>query len=232
MGLTRLTTTRIVRWARAHFKRHGAWPLIESGPIPESARDDWRCIDNALRIGSRGLRPGRSLPQLLAERCGVRNLPGTPRLSVDQILAWADAHYATYGKWPTRASGVIGANPNETWHRLDNALRNGCRGLPGSMSLATLLQEHRGARHKLRLPRLTTKQIVQWAESHVDATGRCPTPDSGPIAAAPGETWRAVQQALVEGLRGLRGGTSLAKLLRGAGLRRTKRAERTHARSE
>ena len=140
MRLPRLTCARILKWARAHFKRHHTWPLIESGPIPESPGDDWSCIDNALRIGSRGLRPGRSLPRLLAARCAVRNLPGTPPLTVGEILAWADHHYAVCGKWPTLGSGVVGANPNETWHRLDNALRNGCRGLPGSMSLAKLLR--------------------------------------------------------------------------------------------
>jgi hypothetical protein len=154
-------------------------------------------------------------------------------LTVEDILAWADAHRASAGVWPNAMSGLAVAGPlGENWRKIDNALRNGCRGLPGSMSLATLLQAHREARHKGRLPRLTTKQVVQWAERHFDATGRYPTPDSGPIAAAPGETWKAVQQAAVEGLRGLRGGTSLAKLLRGAGLQRTKRAGRRHARSE
>jgi hypothetical protein len=43
----------------------------------------------------------------------------------------------------------------------------------------------------------------------------------GAIAEAPGETWAAVQAALREGLRGLPGGSSLARLLaRERGVRR------------
>ena len=41
-------------------------------------------------------------------------------------------------------------------------------------------------------------------------TGRLPTETSGPIPEAPGETWKAVQVALVRGGRGLPGGNSLA----------------------
>jgi hypothetical protein len=71
-----------------------------------------------------------------------------------------------------------------------------------------------GARHPASLPRLTVAQILAWADAHRARTGRWPSAESGVILDAPGETWRAVRVALVKGGRGLKGGSSLAQLLR------------------
>ena len=43
--------------------------------------------------------------------------------------------------------------------------------------------------------------------------GKWPTKDSGFLAEAPGEKWSAIGTALIAGLRGLPGGSSLAKFL-------------------
>jgi hypothetical protein len=70
--------------------------------------------------------------------------------------------------------------------------------------------------------------ILEWACEHFERTGRWPNLWSGPIAAAPGETWCAADMALKAGRRGLPGGNSLARLLRQwrgshpAGRKRTK----------
>jgi hypothetical protein len=60
---------------------------------------------------------------------------------------------------------------------------------------------------------LTLKQILAWAKAHRRRTGRWPSAASGPVAEAPGQTWRGIDQALAGGFRGLAGGSSLAKLL-------------------
>jgi hypothetical protein len=67
-----------------------------------------------------------------------------PKLTVAQVLAWADAHRAHTGRWPTRMSGPVAFAPGETWGALDGALRQGCRALPGGDSLARLLARERG----------------------------------------------------------------------------------------
>jgi hypothetical protein len=77
-----------------------------------------------------------------------------------------------------------------------------------------LLQERPGARNKSNLPRLTEAGILAWADSHYRRTGRYPVVEAGPIADAPGETWKAVHMAVVQRLRGLPGGGSLARLLK------------------
>jgi hypothetical protein len=69
-------------------------------------------------------------------------------------------------------------------------------------------------------PPLTVAQVLAWADAAQWCTGRWPNADSGAVAAAPGETWSAVNMALRQGLRGLPGGDSLARLLsRERGLR-------------
>jgi hypothetical protein len=96
---------------------------------------------------------------------------------------------------------------------VDVALVKGHRGLPGGWSLAKLLHERRGARHLDLLPRFTVKQILALADDHKERTGVWPTCRSGAIRGAPGETWMAVAKKLEDGGRGLRGGTTLTRLL-------------------
>jgi hypothetical protein len=69
-----------------------------------------------------------------------------PVLTVQQILAWADAHHERTGRWPTRNSGPVPEAPGETWERLNCALSEGCRGLPGGDSLSRLLDRQRRKR--------------------------------------------------------------------------------------
>lgn len=208
-----LRIMQIVTWARAHRQRTGAWPNQESGRVEGAHGETWRGIDLALRNGNRGLPKGSSLARLLVQECGVRNRTTQGSLSVDQILAWADAHFEATGDWPTYSSGAIVGAPGETWRRVAEALDRGYRGLPGGMPLPRLLFEKRQARKQTCLPRLRIRAILAWADAHFRKTGTWPSVHSGPIAEAPGETWCAVGMALRNGLRGLPGGSSLARLL-------------------
>jgi hypothetical protein len=69
-------------------------------------------------------------------------------LSVEQILAWADAHYQRTGRWPHAGSGFIPEAPGVTWSAVHQALNAGRWGLPGGDTLANLLDRHRGGRRK------------------------------------------------------------------------------------
>jgi hypothetical protein len=69
-----------------------------------------------------------------------------PPLTVEQILAWADAHFGRTGGWPVGMGGPIPEAPGETWRAVNDALRAGYRGLPGGTTLPRLLAQHRGAR--------------------------------------------------------------------------------------
>ena len=101
---------------------------------------------------------------------------------------------------------------DETWFGLDASLLKGRRCLPGGQSLARLLAEHRSVRNVQDLAPLTIKQILEWADAHKTTTGDWPNKNTGQIPDTD-ESWARVTNALHQGQRGLKSGTSLAKLL-------------------
>ena len=69
-----ITAAQILAWADAHYRRTGRWPGTASGPVTAGPLGlTWRTVDNALRLGLRGLESGSSLARLLAEHRHVRN---------------------------------------------------------------------------------------------------------------------------------------------------------------
>jgi hypothetical protein len=208
-----LSVSKILAWVDAHYRRTGAWPHARSGPVTESPGESWQRIDQALRANQRGLHCSMTLAQLLVEHRGLRSRAYPPSLNQKVILSWARQHRQRTGSWPSSLSGPIAGAPGETWRGVDQALRSGNRGLRGGSSLAVLLAQRAGARNRTNLPQLTADQILTWADDHHRRHGRWPTEKSGPIVAAPGETWNGVAMALRTGYRGLRGGLSLAQLL-------------------
>ncbi len=137
----------------------------------------------------------------------------SPRLTEEEILAWADAHHENTGKWPKRFSGEIHGVSGETWRNVDASLEVGGRGLPGGSSLARLLANKRGVRNQSDLPPLSIDKILVWADAHNERTGKWPNRKSGSIPEAIGENWGNINQALIKGLRSLQRGASLAQLL-------------------
>ena len=212
---SRLTIEQILAWADAHKKRTGTWPTAKSGPVHAAPSERWNAINSALHAGCRGLPEDSSLHMLLAEHRGVLRGRTRPPLTIKQILAWADAHKKRTGKWPTAISGPVHAAPGERWSAINSALRLGCRGLAGGLSLVRLLAKHRGVWTRHTRPPLTIKQILAWADAHKNQTGKWPNVGSGPVHGdgVCDETWLSINGTLREGCRGLPGGSSLALLL-------------------
>ncbi len=210
MDIPPLIVNQILAWVNAHKTATGDWPNLKSGQVT-GTDETWARIDRSLRAGVRGLPGGSSLAQLLAEHRNVRNTMELSPLTVEQILAWADAFEATTGALPNRNSGQV-TDTDETWSTINAALSRGKRGLPIGSSLAKLLDKHRGRRNKKDLPSLTVEQILAWADQHKEATGALPKQYSGQVTGTD-ETWGAIHNALYGGGRGQPGGSSLAKLL-------------------
>jgi hypothetical protein len=206
-----LTEQEILAWADEHHRLTGRWPRISSPPKGLPIGETWTAIQSAMTQGLRGLPGGSSLATLLQEHRGVRNKQGLHRLTIEQVLAWADAYRAAHGRWPRDDSGPVAESPTpgDTWAAIDDALTRGLRGLPvvGS-SLPQLLAEHRGVRTPL-----TFERILEWADAHREATGRWPSATSGAVIGQERETWHRIDANLMRGQRGLPSGWTLARLL-------------------
>jgi hypothetical protein len=209
----RLQVEQILAWADSHHAIHGAWPTYLSGQVGAAPDETWHNIDRALKLGLRGLSGGSTLSRCLAEHRGTPARFPAPKLTVEQVLAWADAHHEATGKWPNRNSGAIPGTQDETWKNVSHSLTLGLRGLPPSKSLADLLSRRRQVRNRLAPPELTIEQILAWADTHHAAHGRWPTHKSGRVFGAPDESWGGINWAVLEGHRGLPGGTTLSQLL-------------------
>ncbi len=135
------------------------------------------------------------------------------RVTIQQILQWADAHRQKTSQWPNTKSGGVLDAPGEKWRNIDKLLREGLRGLPGASSLAQLLAEKRGVRNQRTPPDLTVDQILEWADAHHRRTGSWPIVKSGGVKGVPGEKWANIDAALSQGRRTLPAGSSLAQLL-------------------
>jgi len=212
-ALPDLTVKQILQWADAHHQKTGRWPKSSSGKVLGASGETWANVHGSLSRGHRGLPGGSTLAQLLAAKRGIRNHLDLPALNIQQILKWADSHHRKTGKWPKRNTGDVLGTPSEKWMSIENALRRGQRGLPAGSSLAQLLAEKRGARNNYSVPDLTIRQILKWAHTHHRKTGQWPNRNSGDVLGAPGEKWANIDAVISQGLRGLPGGSSLAKLL-------------------
>jgi hypothetical protein len=208
-----LSLERILAWADAHREATGSWPTSVSGAVLGVQRESWRGIDRCLNQGARGLPGGHRLADLPAEHRGVRARRRGKPLTVEQVVAWADAHHAATGRWPSDAAGPVRGVPGESWAAICAALRRGWRGLTVRTTLANLLLAHRGPAASNRPPRLSVAEILSWADAHHAATGRWPTRTTGPVAPGITETWSRIDAALRYGCRGFPGGLSLRRLL-------------------
>lgn len=204
---------QILDWVDGYHRRTGKWPASTSGPIPSAPGDTWFRVQLALKHGKRGLPGESSIAKLLAEHRGVRDKTDLKPLTIPKILRWADKFYERTGRWPKRESGIASERDGTTWMAVQDALYLGGRGLPGGTSLAQIFDKHRGVRNIHRQPKLTIKLILEWADLHHERTGRWPGRGSGKVKESPAEDWSGVDRALKVGIRGVEGGSSLAKLL-------------------
>ena len=206
---TPLTVDRILAWADAYFCGPRSLAHRRCGPIADAPSMTWGSIDSALSKGRRGVPGGTSLGRLLAPHRGRPEV--TTPLTVDQILAWADAHFAAHGRWPTAAAGPIADAPSMTWGNIDTALTKGRRGLPGGTTLSRLLAPHRG-RPEVTIP-LTVDQILGLGRRVLFGPRSLAHRQGRPRRRCASMTWRSIDTALTKGLCGLPGGTTLSRLL-------------------
>jgi len=205
-----LTVAQILAWADAYHARIGQWPRKGSGAIPEATGECWSAVDASLILGHRGLPGGSSLGRLLAAERAAPKGNAVRAMSEVQFLAWVDTHPPHAAIASGRKSGTVATARVETRAGTNPAP---LKALSSSASREGLLAWHREARRCDTPPALTEAQILGWADAHHARTGQWPTAFSGLIEEAPGETWNAVNKALMRASRGLPQASSLARLL-------------------
>jgi hypothetical protein len=209
---SRLSETYIL-WKAVEFKSQtGKWPSYKSGSVSGTC-DTWASYDANLRSGTRGLKGGSSLANLLSDACGARHKLRLEPLTEQLILQRADEFLRRNGKLPNYLSGTVDGTGGDTWAGYCVSLRRGTRGLPGGSSLSDLLKRHRGFRNQKSLPKLSEGHILQMASEFLTRTGTLPSHKSGPVNDGSGDMWQSYENALRRGLRGLPGGSSLFKLV-------------------
>jgi hypothetical protein len=80
-------------------------------PLSDAGGDPCRSLLASLRAGAGAGDAG-------AAAGGAGAMP-KPTLTVEQILAWAEAYHARTGRWPTAASGPVTEAPGEHWGSLE-----------------------------------------------------------------------------------------------------------------
>ena len=91
----------------------------------------WGSIDTALHEGYRGLPGGQALGRLIREHGGPDVYRTRPKLTVEQILAWADDHREATGDWPVEDSGPVRSAPGRTGVRSAAPSPRGVEACPG-----------------------------------------------------------------------------------------------------
>src|SRR5438045_1367227 len=121
-------------------------------------------------------------------------------LTVRQVVQWARAFHERRGVWPGRDSGPVYEMPELSWSTVDRCLKGGGHGLPGRSSLSKVLRKSgAGIRYGPKKRDLTTKLILDWADSHHMRTGQWPHREAGRVREAPGSTWGTIDRRMRKG---------------------------------
>jgi hypothetical protein len=206
-----------------HVNRNGSFPCVMSGDVLGGfPGDTWSGYNMALTAGRRGLPGGSSLAKLMSEAVpGYCNPANKSDISHQFIVDRAREHMHIHHRWPSAHSGIVcGGNPGDTWLAYDTCLTRGLRGLPGGSSLAKLLSESEiGYINRKGKPKLTVDFIQDRVRDHLIKNGTLPRSSSGPVAGGyPGDTWLGYERALINGNRGLPGGSSLSRVMEQSGV--------------
>jgi hypothetical protein len=203
-------TPEMVREAiRAFFRQHNRFPKRHDGECPLGP--NWLTLNSyLLKGGYRSLPGGSSLAQEVAV---VRRELGLepPALTRDRIQEAIEEYRKTTSAYPTNKTKGPAPGLGLAWGSLDNWLKRG--GLGDKTTLAELVREVRTRRGDLppghKTP-LSLGEVHEAIREYARTYGARPTRTTG-LPCGVGITWATLENALKKGMRGLPGGSSLAK---------------------
>lgn len=196
-----LSEDLIEAWMISHYKKYGVWPW---GGTQELAPDGstWMAINKCCESCCRGIENKTSLR-------GIRMKKGLGVFSqinsASEVVNLAKLHFEKFGEWPTyktREKSEIGIS----WKSIQRQCID-C----GFGTLAKILHDKKLKRSRFHLQCLSEQMIVSWMVDYKLKTGKYPNCNSAELTPDKG-TWNGVDIALMQGFRGLAGGSSLAEL--------------------
>jgi hypothetical protein len=208
-----ITVQEILQTADNHKEKKGSYPNVNSGRS-ELCGLSWKSIDGYLRNGNRGLPENSSLAIVLEKHRGKKNNYTAKKLNYEQILQWGDDFYQLNSRYPNKNDGRI-QGTNETWKVVEASMTKAQRGLTYATTLRKLFEKHRGMEKRTLKSRalLNNQQVVEWAKSYKNRTGKRPSVKSGPIPETENDSWHSIHTCIQNGWRGLTRQKSLAKFL-------------------
>ncbi len=217
-GLTKipLNEKTILEWIDKFYAKHNKWPTQNSGKIDDVENETWMGVSQSLLNGYRGIKNKISFANFLKKHRGVKNLANLDDISIENIVFWAKDHYSKTGKYPRNNSGVILINTNESWAGIDDALREGRRGLPKTSLVKLLEQEGLDfAKSKIGRKDLSDEIVKRYISDYFNKNSKYPLATSNEIIPNSNNTkWSDIAQALSKGLRGLKPGRTFAIFLK------------------
>ncbi len=178
------------------------WPNRKDGVVPDLG-GSWLAIDEALRVGVRGLPGGSSLSKERLALIGSRSRKQLTAASVkDAILA----HHAATGAWPNESTA--GATPGvaHSWSYLRAVVRKGTL-FPNGYTFSKLVRELRGlspSKGKITIDSVEDA-IRAFQVANDGKWSSLATKGAVPITSRDGPTltWQTLDVYLARGLAGL-----------------------------
>jgi hypothetical protein len=171
--------------------------------------ETWTNINECLRNGFRGLAGGSSLVDLKQRYFGIKT-PLTEKIIAEAIGIFHKKHQRYPG---SRDSDTSGLPAGDSWAGIISCLHYGNRGLSPGNSIGKIIAKYFGAKGCLSEKRIVDMMLA-WNKKYKiypnQNTKGKPDKFEG--------SWASIDNALAKGLRGLRGGSSLAKLRKKYGL--------------
>ena len=126
---------QIVEWMVIFYNKYKKYPSGEEDIcIPEMGNNTWKCINSALKKGTRGLKGGLSLDILKEKSFGIRS-KHNKRLSDEILINIMKEFENIYGRLPTRKDKHVPGYLDDKWIAIESALMKGSRGFSGGSSI-------------------------------------------------------------------------------------------------
>ena len=208
----RLTEVLLLEAVKQHRSRYGKWPSTRSGMGPETAKrlevTSWQAVNTMLRDWRRGYDgEAKTLSQLVRK---ARGLSLNPCVTEETLKEAAALFVREAGRAPQLGDflkGRVGLKARTAW--------DGYKTQPGVQyrSWRIFLQDA-GLRTEVLL--LTEELILEGIKKFYEKRGRRPVTATGDASEyfGPKDTWQKINYALMNGYRGLPGGSSLYKFFK------------------